>query len=271
METHYNSTEGAHDEAVETSAERIILVLSRNSNSESSSDYSYDAETSRSEEWKFDDVDCRSSSSLGASSPSCVEDSEPDMEIEISFLQEKQSLLKRALDAMKREDAYEASMARNIIDGKLEREKSPLWKEARDIVENLKQSEDTESLGNIDSRSDYMDDASDFSPLKKQKIDTSSVVCVSSGALIDGYVEKEFTGEGSSMTLAMTGSWMGQALAQTITCSLLGTPLPPLSCINGWEMVDDPSLGAIVVPPPLCCLQNGVELKDAVALTSDPQ
>ena len=126
----YHSAEGTYDEAVEASAEQIMFC-SRDGSS-SSSGYSSDTEASNAHDIEVSSIGSRTSSSLSALSSSATETSDPvDIESEISFLQEKQGLLQRAISAMKREDDYAASRARDIVEGKFERKTSALWVEAR--------------------------------------------------------------------------------------------------------------------------------------------
>jgi hypothetical protein len=261
MQLHY-STEGAYDEAVEASAERILFV-SRDSGA--SSGYSSDAEASNTQDLEACSVDSRTSSSLSECSTSKTEDSEQDdIEGEISFLQEKQSLLKRAISAMKREDAYEASRARYTIDGKFEREDSSLWEEARGIIDILNNRDGNENPVRVEKRHARELIKTPDKPLKKPRIDVSSVACVSSASLDNGKeavpISTTLQRAIPKMPFLVSGPWMGQALAGS-------SP----SAARGWEVLNDPDLGLLVVPPSPHNVQNGVELKDALALTPDAQ
>ena len=131
--------EGAHDEAFEASAEQIMLVVSQGDNSgtrdrdNSVSGYSSDAETSEGQEtdsisFPGDPSSLSSSSSASASSSAGENEDASDIESEISFLQKKQRLLKRAVSAMKREEVYDATKAHAILSGSIASESS-LWME----------------------------------------------------------------------------------------------------------------------------------------------
>jgi len=261
MKLHY-STEGAYAEAVEASAERILFV---SKDSGESSGYSSDNEASNAQDLEACSVDSRTSSSLSGYSTSKTEDAEQDdIESEILFLQEKQSLLKRAISAMKREDAYEASRARDTVNGKNERKDSSLWDEAREIVDILNRRDDDESPVRIEKRHTREIIENRERSLKKPRIDVSSVTCVSSGTLDGGKEVKESSAALQraipTMPFVVNGPWMGQALAG---CSP--------SAARGWEVLNDPDLGLLVVPPSVQSFQKGVELKDALALTPDAQ
>ena len=272
MEIQSYFSEGAYDEALETSAQHILRLVSQNSPASSSCGYSSDDEASRNQEVSLDVLEARSTSSSDGPFASFADDLEHDIESEIDFLQEKQNLLKRAISAMKREDMYEASRARELMLGKFERDVSSLWDEAKEIIDNLNQAENTSNLSDAEVKEKSDRDVGAPRPGKKQRIDTSSVACIRSALIGDGNMDKPLRETVSpTVKLTLNASWMGYALSRTVTKSLSGNRLESVSCVRGWEIVDDLSLGALVVPPPLCCLQNGVELKEAIALTSDPQ
>jgi hypothetical protein len=263
MQLHY-SDEGAYDEAVEASAERILFVSREGS---ASSGYSSDAEASNTQDLEVCSVDSRSSSSLSESSTSKTDDSEhTDIESEILFLQEKQSLLKRAISAMKREGAYEASRARDTIDGKFEREDSSLWEEARGIMDILNNRDDNDSPVWVEKRHARALVETPDRPLKKLRIDVSSVACVSSTSLDNDIeaapISSTLQRAIPKMPFVSNGPWMGQALAGSSSSTIRG---------GGWEVLNDPDLGLLVVPPSSQDVQKGVELKDALALTPDAQ
>jgi len=323
--SNHSSFDGARDEAVEMSAERLMLFVnlagaatttgSRGSTTNSKTDsvssegYASDVDNvmNSGEETEIDEASRSDSSSLSgdgsfsASNTTKADDSssadpdEPDdssIENEIEFLQQKQSLLKRAIDAMRQEDTYEAFRARDVINGKtFERPTSHLWEEAREIVELLNSRDGASSSSSSSSSSNRDDEnrnpahAQVERPTKKARmIDVSSVQRLSASAstLLEGEVEVETPKASSSsssfqvpfptMPLSINGTWMGQALAKTVpSLSERCSPTPSTTCTNGWEMVNDPDLGRLAIPPTVQPYGYGIELKDALGLTQNAQ
>jgi hypothetical protein len=272
------SAEGAYDEAMEASA-NLLQLYSRESSS--SSGYSSDTETSPMQGLEESSVSSKTSccssfssalSSAGSEDSNSSQESD-DIESEIQFLQEKQKLLKRAIAAMKREDAYEASRARKSIEGKQEREASPLWSEAKDILDILNLQDGDQCVA--DDRPLY--DAEEHRterPSKKTKIDVSTVGLVTSESLLDGLFPSNVTPSPAASTLCdFRGAWVGQTLARTLSAigSTSDDESSEKSRSSQWQVVNDSNLGFLVVPPPLLALSNGIELRDALALSTQPR
>lgn len=206
-------------------------------------------------------------SSTGSDDSNFSQESD-DIESEINFLQEKQTLLKRAIDAMKREDAYEASRARQTIEGKLERDSSPLWIEAKDVLDVLEEDEKGPSDGPRIVLSPVVD--LEERPSKKTKIDVSTVSCVTSDSVFESSPSLINPIPSFFTVCEFDGPWVGQTLATTL--SMIGHPsvehLQGNSKPDGWQVVNDTKLGVLVVPPPLLTLSRGIELSDALALST---
>jgi hypothetical protein len=161
--------EGAYIEVIEASAKRIL----EESWDSSSGVYSADADADTSEVQEI--------SSLSSSSS----DDSSDIEHEISFLQQKQRLLNRALTAMKEEEAYDASKARSFASGNIQ-VGSSIWFEAKEIVNILKEPEVKiiepirrkilPKRGRIDER---------VTDTKRLRIDLSSVTCMTADKFLE--------------------------------------------------------------------------------------
>mmetsp|Transcript_13963 Transcript_13963/g.33508 ORF Transcript_13963/g.33508 Transcript_13963/m.33508 type:complete len:550 (+) Transcript_13963:352-2001(+) len=136
-------------------------------------------------------------SSCSSLSGSCTDS---DLDDEIEFLEEKKNILKRASEAMKREEAYTAFHARSIVAGEsVSRAGSSLWEEARGILDVMRKEGDLDEwkdmpevlspIGNFKSCNGNqglllldeqgvlrMDDLDlPINPTKRPKIDFSSV------------------------------------------------------------------------------------------------
>jgi hypothetical protein len=264
------STDGANDEAMEASAERLMLASNGNG---STSGYSSDAET-------YDDQEsgslspvasdlgfCPSSSLSSSSYNSSDESGDDSIDSEIEFLNEKCCLLQRAIAAMKEEETYDASRARCMAKGILPRN-SPIWAEAREVLEVL-QEEDTKKRSLFVAQVEVSLPPSKTREAKRLKIDLSSVACVSSADEGDNLptAASTYLREVKPITFACSGPWVAEALVHA---------LPSLrhqhdSASSKWEIVNDPSYGPLVVPPSKIPIQSSVELTDAIAFTTDAQ
>ena len=281
MELQDYSTEGAHDQAMEASA-HLLQLYSRETSSitnSNSSGYSSDAETSPIQQLEESSVSSKTShcssfssalSSTGSEGSNSSQESD-DIESEIQFLHEKQNLLKRAIAAMKREDAYEASRARQTIEGKLEREVSPLWSEAKEILDLLDlQDGDSTIADDFRSEQETCSEEYDERPSKKTKIDVSTVTRVISGSVLDVLVPSGDT-PSPSRVCEFGGPWVGQTLARSLS-AIAGTSTGgsvEKSSASDWQVVNDSYLGVLVIPPPLLSLNGGIELRDALSLSSE--
>lgn len=265
---------GAYDEALESSAEKIMLVVSQDYNRDNcSSGYSSDTEASEGQETESysiadepSSLSCSSScASLSSStSSSCGETS--DIECEIEFLQEKQALLKRAVSALKSMEAYDASKARAVLNGTLP-SGSPLWAEAKEVLEILNDN----SSGGI--RTTAAQTSTDKPPdAKRPRIDVSSVVCLSSNNIGNNVLAPSSWNRAiPAKPFACTGAWMAQVMAHFISSLSRQHDSTSTPSADSWEVISDPDLGLLVLPPPKLPFQNGVQLKDALGFTSVAQ
>ena len=275
------SAEGAHDQAMEASA-NLLQLYSRETNSitnSNSTGYSSDGETSPMQGVEESSVSSKTShcssfssalSSTGSEGSNSSQESD-DIESEIQFLREKQNLLKRAIAAMKREDAYEASRARQTIEGKLEREVSPLWSEAKEILDLLDlQDGDSTLADNFRSERESVSEDCDDRPSKKTKIDVSTVTRVTSASALDVLMPSVLT-PSCSTVCEFGGPWVGQTLARTLstTGDTSTESSSAKSSASDWQVVNDSYLGVLVVPPPLLSLNGGIELRDALSLSTE--
>jgi hypothetical protein len=246
------SPDGAYDEAMEASAERLMLAW----NDHGSSASSCDAETS----------DDQGTSSLSSSSSASSDDESEDIDGEISFLREKQGLLKRAIASMKEEETYDASRARLTANGALPYGSS-IWVEAKEVLDVLNRRDDGKR--EKETPEETLPDPSPVSlsrDPKRPKIDVSSVLCLSSsemGLTTSSVPSCSVKRDVCSMPFHC---WMANALVYS---------LPPLQhphqdstgSSSTWEIVNDPTMGPLVVPPSKIPSLSRIQLKDAIAFT----
>jgi hypothetical protein len=212
-----------------------------------------------------------------SSSSSCGETS--DIESEIEFLQEKQRLLKRAVSAMKSIESYDALNARAVLNG-MHPSGSPLWTETKEVLEILNR-DSSEAGGATTSTSRVRIDRSRdtkrpridrLRDRKRPRIDISSVVCLSSSNF--GDVILPLLGCDRAipvMPFACTGPWMAQAMAHSIPSLAKQHDSTSTMSAASWEVVNDPDLGILVLPPSKVPFHNGIQLKDALGFTSVAQ
>jgi hypothetical protein len=227
-QTNKASTEGAYAEALEAAAQRIQLA-SRDTSMSGSSGYQSDTEKSSGQESSglssqgevvsarggdtessslTDDPTSRFSRSSSNSLPSTTSSSsngmsnnssyssendsfgsDDDLDSEISFLEKKQAILERASEALKRDEAFMALKAHDIVNGRYLLFGSSLWSEARTILDVLKK----EGGGLLSESPTFSEEPDDtLSPLgssiafiqppppKRPKIDLSMVKLISS-------------------------------------------------------------------------------------------
>jgi hypothetical protein len=261
----HSSPCGVYDQAIEASAGKIMLAA-RESNS--SSGYGSDADTLESQETVGDPV----SFSCSSSSKSISEYSEDDsIESEIAFLQQKQCLLEKAMDAMRREEIYDVSIARDIVNGRMPPE-APIWKEAKEFLDVLMNDDGVDKSKNT-HESDTRSGVQNRRCSKRPRIDVSSVLCKSA---ID--VDNKPTTTSSfdrtipNTQVMWTGHWVAQAMAQSLDSTESSSEPPSPSTNNStWEVMNDPDLGPLVVPPSKLQFKSEVQLKDALSFTSNAQ
>ena len=199
-----------------------------------------------------------------SSSPYSSDTDDEDIDSQISFLREKQMLLKRASAAMKQQEAYDAKMARKMMVGTYS-SGAPIWLEAKRVLDDLEGRNDgkteirSSKKARVSSDEDDMLFKSTISARDPNlpKIDISTVRHISSADIEDdmiGVMNVVKKAEVSRVPLPNSGPWMAKVLARF---------LPHTS--RKWEVVNDPSLGPMVVPPTNTPIPNRVELKDAVA------
>lgn len=264
----YSAFDSAYDEAIEKSRMRV-------SKENGSSGYSSDADTSD------ENISaCGSDQSITSSSPSSTAESSgdsseiesSDIESEISFLQKKQTLMKRAISAMKREEEYDASQAREIIQLS-KSDCSPLWQEAKEVLEVLNRRGDKESAPKTKKRPPQVKSHVKIQAPKRSRIDLSSVVCLSAHDFEEKFalnVSPNALPAMTSMPLeCSTGSWVGFALA----CCLSNAPAQSTTSFpdRHWGIFIDPNKGQVIFPPGKQVLQNTIRLKDALDFTSAAQ
>jgi hypothetical protein len=109
---------------------------------------------------------------------------------------------------------------------------------------------------------------------KRPKIDTSSVLCLSSSAI--GFTMSSVTSGSSvkrdvcSTPFHCTGPWMAKALVHSLP-SLQHPHQDSAGSSSTWEIVNDPTMGPLVVPPSNIPFLSRIQLKDAIAFTPDVQ
>ena len=108
---------------------------------------------------------------------------------------------------------------------------------------------------------------------KRLKIDVSSVVCLSSSSIGDlMHLPSATPGKRLSTTqFSSSGQWMARAIAHSIpNPSKQYESKSPVSTAS-WEVVNDPALGLLVVPPSKLQFHHSVQLKDALGFTTAAQ
>ena len=231
---------------------------------------------------------------------------ETKIDSEIAFLQAKQRLLRRAINTIKEEEVYDASQARSTLAASTSASKpsgSQIWIEARDILSilNRREGKDVPVKRNSRDRPLVVSSDSNCSSNKRLKIDVSSVIQVSSSSVPQPTTQKDYkiistpnplmnstssAGQHSSSPftnslkipferLSGGGPWMAKALIRSLPSSLHQNDDKSSTedfSSTTWEIVQDPSLGAIVVPPSSVSLsQNSIQLKDALTITPEAQ
>ena len=299
------STEGAYDLAIEAAAKRIQLVSQQEESlsgistaTPSNGGYFSDAEMSSGQDSEdtssnaggdtSNDLDAENSSltdnslSYGGGTGSGSDSdstSGDDIENEISFLEKKQSILRKASAALKREEAFTASKARAILNGEVPCG-SKLWSEARTILDVLKK-EGKSFLGGTthrvysfstkEKRKAHDLDSPDHLFLnqpapKRPKIDLSMVERVSS-EMFENICANKMTQRVGIIGMETSNHWMSQVMLLQI---------PALATRNNhasksFSIVLDPSLGPMVISPDKVPFQNGTQLTTALGLTSAAQ
>ena len=284
----HNSSSGVYDQAIEASAEKLMfaarevnssgivgtLTPSNNSSSGYASDD--DANTLDSQDTGNDAVSFVSSSLSKSGSDESFEEDD-SIESEIAFLQEKQTLLQRALTAMKREDIYNATKARDVVNGNLPAE-ALIWQEAREVLDVLKNGGEGSSnrIHESDESATTWAQNTTRRPNKRPRIDVSSVICHSATEADDHPMTAIRSGRViANKQVLCAGHWVAQAMAQAFNFPQPGGagPGPPMSpsSNNTWEIMNDPDLGPLVVPPPKLELKIELQLKDALSFTPTAQ
>jgi hypothetical protein len=211
-------------------------------------------------------------SSISSDSSEYNSDAEnEDIDIQISFLQEKQRILKRAFALFKEEENYDASRARLILAGKVSRG-SPLWLEAKEVLEDLEEerleSQQQSAPKKVKlSSSDTSRSSSAWTAESCQrdpalpKIDLSSVIRISSAEIGDDLIAAAADAikrDVMSVPFAMTGPWMAKMLVRCLpslpvaaptTTSTTTKPAAAAASVN-WVIVNDPSMGLSLCHPP---------------------
>jgi hypothetical protein len=298
------STEGAYDLSIEAAAKRIQLVSQQEESlsgistaTTSNGGYFSDAEMSSEEDSEEtssnrggdnsgNNIDVENNSwtdnSLsysGGSGSDSDSVSGGDIESEISFLEKKQSILRKASAALKREESFAAFNARAIMNGEVPFG-SKLWSEARTILDVLKK-EGKSFLGGSTHRvysfsakekrksgsSNELDHLFLNQPSpKRPKIDLSMVERVSAD-MFENICTNKMTRTVGTIGIETSNHWMSQIMLLQI---------PALACqsINAsksFRVVLDPSLGPMVISPDKVPFQNVTQLTAALGLTSVAQ
>jgi hypothetical protein len=207
----------------------------------------------------------------------------------IAFLQQKRRLLKRAADFMKREDVYDASIAKTAI-SLMSLEDPEIWIEAKHVLRVLASRDNGGTVANtcphpLMSSSGCIPSSIkiDEPTAKKRKIDTSGVIRVQS---VDYHPEAQssIAGDdikgGTPKTLYTDGPWMANALRQMECDSSssdwsLTSPKEspsPITTRCKWEMQLDLNRGVYLSSEPLESPEAGcIKLEEALTITSVPQ
>lgn len=261
-------TKASYDELLEASAENLLLVVRENSRDGSTvSGYTSDTEASLAVQ-EGDTISVASSSNYSSSVSSCtLSDSEGDtIESEISFLHQKQSLLKRALIAMQREEAYAASTARETLSKEVDEEKEALWTEAIEILDILDRRDNKPTT----TRRPFCaaPAAKSSRPTKRAKIDLSSVHRISSSTMEEDECSGLSQESALSFPFKIPGPWMSKVLSGFVPTIL---NIDEADSLEGWKTANDPNVGKLVIPPSNMSLKGGMLLKDALHLSFEPR
>jgi hypothetical protein len=216
-----------------------------------------------------------STSSVSSSSTASTETDDisvygsDEMGERIAFLREKQCLLQRALQAMKGEEIYEASIAVGVFkhihshpSGNSSVLNSSLCQDARETLD------DSAVTTKRPSREDESTTSSTSTSMtsKRLKIDTQSVSCVSASTASDNTVVPSF--HRPLDPFPMDGKWMAKAFIHHFKPNSSSSSTTTSS---DWKMLKDPYLGDMVIPPSMEPLHTEMQLKDALGFTSTPQ
>jgi hypothetical protein len=108
--------------------------------------------------------------------------------------------------------------------------------------------------------------------MKRPRIDISSVVCLSSSNFGDVILPSSGCKRAiPAMPFACAGPWMAQAMAHSIPSLAKQHDSTSTTSAAGWEVVNDPDLGLLVLSPSKIPFHNGIQLKNALGFTSVAQ
>jgi hypothetical protein len=217
--------------------------------------YSADTDTSDSRENEISSISSTSSDDNDAT----------DIEKNISYLQEKQYLMKRALTALKEEEVYDASHARAVINSDVMKCSSSIWMEAKEIIEILNRQDDDKTVIIKKFQVEEKERKS-----KRQKIDLSTVKCISATSFLERPNHVSHCAN-RARSVPFTGPWMAKALTHCIPSLPLLHDSRRSSTMDELEVVDDPELGVVVMPLSNFQFRNCISLKDAIGFTSVAQ
>ena len=203
----------------------------------------------------------------------------------IAFLQQKRHLLKRAADFMKREDIYDASIAKTAMN-LMSLEDPEIWIEAKQVLRILAGQSCGENKEGLVIPQHVLSSTQCVStsrrsepPLKKHKIDVSSVRHVPSGDYcpVHFVVSSDRTMDGVPATSLYTdGPWMADALRQMMEGRFSCTDSSSiqrsmLSRSSTWDLQLDPNLGICLTSEHSESNAGWMNLADALANTDVPQ
>lgn len=204
-------------------------------------------------------------------------------EFSIAFLQQKRHLLKRAADFMKRDDIYDASIAKTAMN-LMSLEDPEIWIEAKHVLRILagRSVEGKEDLVSpqhvLTSKQRVSTTRRSEHPSKRHKIDVSSVRHVLSGDYRPVHIVVSDSAKGGvpAMTLYNDGPWVADALRQMLEGRFSGADstsirrsIPPRS--SAWETHLDPNLGVCLTLEHSGVHSGWMTLTDALANTDVPQ
>ena len=221
------------------------------------------------ESWEIDngysaDADTSSAGSLSSSS----EIDGSTIEFEISYLRKKQSILTRAIIAMKDEETYNATKARNVLNANNDSKMPSIWTEAKEIIQILKGREHKKEEIE-ETKEKRVRICEERKCKKRQRIDLSTVTSMTANSFIENEGNDPNVGKraiSKSMSFNCAGPWMIQALTN---CIRLKTPNqdPTRTFFGDLQVVDDPDIGLLVIPPHQLPFQNGISLMNALSFT----
>lgn len=245
------------------SGKESLLETWENDSGNSSGGYTADADTS----------DAQENESTSVSSSSLSSDDGSDIEKEILFLKKKQSLLNRAIIAMKEEENFDASKARISLCMK-ETTVPSIWMEAKEIIEILNRRDGTSKKDEAKTQvTPKRVRISEAKRTKRPRIDLSSVTCMSSNKFTESEGHDSHVGKralSKTMPFHCTGPWMAKALAHCIPLNVQAHD-SAWSSFEDLTVVNDPDVGLVVIPPRQFSFENGISLMDALSFTSDAQ